>query len=71
MANQVIKWADQFTSVSLNNYDDESKKDLNNVVSPPESEYDDVWCLGCESGVDHPSAHSDACNQERGFNVSR
>jgi hypothetical protein len=64
MANQVIKW-------DLNNYDDESKKDLNNVVSPPESEYDDVWCLGCESGVDHPSAHSDACNQERGFNVSR
>ena len=38
MANQVIKWADQFTSESLNNYDDESKKDLNNVVSPPESE---------------------------------
>ena len=64
MANQVIKW-------DLNNYDDESKKDLNNVVSPPEIEDDDVWCLGCESGVDHPSAHSDACNQERGFNVSR
>jgi len=28
---------------------------------------DEDYCLGCETGADCVSAHSDACNRERGF----
>ena len=28
---------------------------------------DEDYCLGCETGADCASAHSDACNRERGF----
>ena len=34
--------------------------------NPLEGE-DEAYCLGCETGADCISAHSDACNRERGF----
>jgi hypothetical protein len=45
--------------LNINDYDDEQKNDEECVISPPGIE-DDDQCGGRESGVDHPSAHSDA-----------
>ena len=40
---------------------------IEDSISDDESEHDEDYCHGCETGADCAHAHTEACNRERGF----
>ncbi len=71
MSNAYICWRISGTSyilrTDLTRSDGHFDVTSTDLAESEESEHDDDYCHGCETGADCPGAHSDTCNKERGF----
>jgi len=54
----------------LNSNIEEDKKNedrINDIIINNEEEEEE--CIGCDTGADHPDAHTAACNLANGFSI--
>lgn len=71
MANAYICWRIDGTSyilrTDLTRSDGHFDVTSTDLEESEDSEHDEDYCLGCESGADCPGAHTEACNKARGL----